>query len=147
MDWFIESNLFAGLMACKPPCEYFWLLFSVGSVCNCILPEALQVSAVRHEPDHPIYDNEKRRLRSTFSCLSSISMRQRHLSTPSLFIPSPLRGCLPPWELRRSNNSSLKERWRKLFLTSILKFEISECHQPSSCHVLTKKKKKKMMVV
>lgn len=66
-------------------------------------------------------------------------MRQRHLSTPSLFIPSPLRGCMPPWELRRSNNSSLKERWRKL-LTSIPQFEISECHQPSSCHVLTKKK-------
>lgn len=86
-------------------------LARIGSTCNCILPKALQVSAVRHEPDSEALESEKMRLRSsTFSCLSSISMRQKHLSTPSLFLSSPLKACLPPWELRRSNNNSLKER-------------------------------------
>ncbi|KAF8405181.1 hypothetical protein HHK36_010081 [Tetracentron sinense] len=85
-------------------------LAKIGSLCNCILPEALKVSAVRHDPNYQAYDSEKRRLRSGFSCLSSISMCQRQLSTSSLFLPSPLRGFLPPWELRRSNNGLLKER-------------------------------------
>ena len=83
-----------------------------GSLCNCILPEALKISAVQHDPNCQPYDSEKRSLRSTFSCLSSISMRQKQLSTSSLFLQSPLRGCLPPWELKRSSNGSLKERWK-----------------------------------
>lgn len=73
-------------------------LARIGSLCNCLLPEALKVSPVHHDPD----DGEKRRLRSSFSCLSSISMRQKQLSASSLFLPSPLKGCLPPWEWRRS---------------------------------------------
>ncbi|RVW50395.1 DeSI-like protein [Vitis vinifera] len=80
------------------------------SICNCILPEALKISAVRHDPNYQEYDSEKRRLRSAFNCLSSISMRQRQLSTSSMFLHSPLKGCLPPWELRRSTNRSLKDR-------------------------------------
>lgn len=86
------------------------LFVLVGSICNCILPEALKISAVRHDPNYQEYDSEKRRLRSAFNCLSSISMRQRQLSTSSMFLHSPLKGCLPPWELRRSNNRSLKSR-------------------------------------
>ncbi|KAF2324523.1 hypothetical protein GH714_015028 [Hevea brasiliensis] len=66
-----------------------------GSVCNCILPESLKISAVRHDPDGQSYDSERRRLRSAFSCLSSISMRQKQLSTSSMFLQSPLKGCLP----------------------------------------------------
>ncbi|XP_010254927.1 PREDICTED: deSI-like protein At4g17486 isoform X2 [Nelumbo nucifera] len=86
-------------------------LARIGSLCSCLLPEALKVSAVRHDPNYQEYDDsEKRRLRSAFSCLSSISMRQKQLSTSSLFLHSPLKGCLPPWEFRRSNNGSLKER-------------------------------------
>lgn len=85
----------------------------VGSICNCILPEALKISAVQHDPNCQPYDSEKRSLRSTFRCLSSISMRQKQLSTSSLLLQSPLKGCLPPWELRRSSNGSLKERWKK----------------------------------
>lgn len=86
-------------------------LAKIGSICNCILPEALKISAVQHETDYQAYDSEKKRLRSAFSCLSSISTRQRQLQTSSLFLHSPLKGCLPPWELRRSNNSGLlKER-------------------------------------
>ncbi|XP_068654135.1 deSI-like protein At4g17486 [Aristolochia californica] len=88
-------------------------LARIGSLCSCLLPEALQVSAVRHEPDYTNQpdEGEKRRLRSAFSCLSSISMRQKQLSTSSLLLHSPLKGFLPPWELRRSNTTtSLKER-------------------------------------
>ncbi|CAA6657555.1 unnamed protein product [Spirodela intermedia] len=81
------------------------------SLCNCLLPEALRVSAVHQEPGFGDFEGEKRRLRSAFSCLSSISMRQRQLSASSLFLHSPLKGCLPPWELRRSSdNLALKER-------------------------------------
>lgn len=86
--------------------------FMAGSICNCILPEALKISAIRNDTNYQPYDSEKRSLRSSaFSCMSSISMRQKQLSTSSLLPQSPLKGCLPPWELRRSNNGSLKEQW------------------------------------
>ncbi|XP_057793937.1 deSI-like protein At4g17486 [Salvia miltiorrhiza] len=86
-------------------------LAKLGSIFNCVLPEALKITAVQHEPKYEPYNNsEKRRLRSTFSCLSSISSRQKQLSTSSLLLQSPLKGCLRPWELRRSANGSLKER-------------------------------------
>lgn len=85
-------------------------LAKLGSSFNCMLPEALKVAAVEHDPNGPEYVTERRRLRSAFSCLSSISTRQRQLSTSSLFLQSPLKGCLPSWELRKSSNRSLKER-------------------------------------
>ncbi|XP_019174959.1 PREDICTED: deSI-like protein At4g17486 [Ipomoea nil] len=85
-------------------------LAKLGSMFNCMLPEALKIAAVQHDPTGAEYESEKRRLRSAFSCLSSISTRQRQLSTSSLFLQSPLKGCLPSWELRRSTNRSLKER-------------------------------------
>ena len=74
-----------------------------GSLCSCLLPEALKASAVHQEPGFENLDGEKRRLRSAFSCLSSISMRQRQVSVASLFFP--------PWELRRSSDEvAMKER-------------------------------------
>ncbi|KAE9600076.1 hypothetical protein Lal_00045350 [Lupinus albus] len=89
-------------------------LAKLGSIFNCVLPKALKVSGVRHDPNYQPHDSVKRRLRSSFNCLSSISMRQKHLSTSSLFLQSPLRGCLssswPSSELRKSINRSLKER-------------------------------------
>ncbi|KAJ7958059.1 DeSI-like protein [Quillaja saponaria] len=85
-------------------------LAKIGSICNCILPEALKISAVGHDPNCQPYDSEKRRLRSCFSYLSSISMRQKQLSTSSLFLLSPLKRCLSSWELRKSMKASLKER-------------------------------------
>ncbi|XP_075484026.1 deSI-like protein At4g17486 [Primulina tabacum] len=86
-------------------------LAKLGSMFNCVLPEALKITAVQHDLKYQAFDdNEKRRLRSTFSCLSSISSRQRQLSTSSLLLQSPLKGCLPPWELKRSSNGSIKER-------------------------------------
>ncbi|CAN0922060.1 DeSI-like protein At4g17486 [Linum grandiflorum] len=78
-------------------------LAQIGSVCNCILPESLKITA---DPNGEAYDSEKTRLTSAFSCLSSISMRQKQLSTSSLILQSPLRGCLP-WEFK---SSSIKDR-------------------------------------
>ncbi|CAG7896899.1 unnamed protein product [Brassica rapa] len=91
-------------------------LAQIGSVCSCILPESLKITAISHDDsDGQISEeeSEKRSLTtSSFSCLSSISMRQKQLSTSSLLIQSPLRGCLPPWQLKRSKSdtSSLKGR-------------------------------------
>eukprot|EP01018_Ginkgo_biloba_P037503 Gb_11384 [translate_table: standard] len=82
-------------------------LAKIGSLCNCLLPEGLHVSAVRHEPDYQSYEGEKKRLRSTFSrlsgSLSAMTTRQRHLSVSSMFLNSPLRGSVVPWELKGSN--------------------------------------------
>ncbi|KAI4339874.1 hypothetical protein MLD38_024765 [Melastoma candidum] len=85
-------------------------LAKIGSICNCILPESLKISAVRHDPIGQPGESERRRLTSSFNCLSSISMRQKQLSMSSLFLRSPLRGCLQPWELKRSGNRSTKDR-------------------------------------
>ncbi|KAK8698821.1 hypothetical protein V6N13_114927 [Hibiscus sabdariffa] len=75
------------------------------SLCNCILPEALKATAVHH--DHNFQsDDEKKRLRSTFSCLWSISIPRREVSMSSLFLHPHYKGCLPPWELKRSKSCS-----------------------------------------
>lgn len=88
--------------------------FLVGSLCNCILPEALKTSTVQHDANFQGGDSEKKRLRTAFSCLSSISVPQREVSMSSLFLHSHYKGCLPPWELKRSRKGSLKERWGDL---------------------------------
>ncbi|PSS31356.1 DeSI-like protein [Actinidia chinensis var. chinensis] len=85
-------------------------LAKLGSKFNCVLPESLKISAMRHNPSYEVCDSEKRRLQSAFSCLSSISTRQKQLSMSSLFLQSPLKGCLPPQELRNSSNRSVKEK-------------------------------------
>lgn len=69
-------------------------LAKLGSLCNCLLPEALKVSDIQRDPDSP--DGEKARLRSSFNCLTSISGPKRDLSSPSLLLlPSLLKGRLP----------------------------------------------------
>ncbi|MQL82767.1 hypothetical protein Taro_015239 [Colocasia esculenta] len=80
------------------------------SLCNFLLPDALRASAVPNEPDYQNNDGEKKRLRSAFSCLSSISMRQKQLTETSVYIHSPKKGCFPPWEFRWSCKPALKER-------------------------------------
>ncbi|XVF63908.1 hypothetical protein PTKIN_Ptkin09bG0124300 [Pterospermum kingtungense] len=80
-------------------------LAKIGSKCNCILPEGLKTSVVRHDPNYQPSDSEKRRLTCSFSCLSSVSMQQKS----SLLLQSPLRGCLPPWESKKSNSFLSKE--------------------------------------
>ncbi|XP_057966532.1 uncharacterized protein LOC131156684 isoform X2 [Malania oleifera] len=84
-------------------------LARIGSLCNCILPEALKSSTVGHDPNFSGYDNEKKRLRSAFSCWSSIAMPQKEISLSSLFWHSHCKGCVPPWELKRSKHVSLKK--------------------------------------
>ncbi|EXC07295.1 hypothetical protein L484_021202 [Morus notabilis] len=44
-------------------------LAKIGSLCNCILPEALKISAVQHDPNCQPYDSEKRSLRITLEGL------------------------------------------------------------------------------
>ncbi|CAA3022098.1 Hypothetical predicted protein [Olea europaea subsp. europaea] len=81
-------------------------LAKLGSIFNCVLPEALKVTAVQGDPkSEACDDNEMTKLRGSSCCLSSISTMQRHLSASS-----PFKGCLPLWELRRSTNGSPKER-------------------------------------
>ncbi|KAI5577215.1 hypothetical protein POPTR_T126004v4 [Populus trichocarpa] len=84
-------------------------LARIGSLCNCILPEALKATKVQHDPNYQERESEKKRLRSSFSCFSSISMPQKEVSMSSLFLHSHYKGCLPPWELKRSRKGSLKE--------------------------------------
>lgn len=48
-------------------------LARIGSMCNCILPEAFKVPSLCHNPNYQGSENEKKRLRSAFSCLPSIS--------------------------------------------------------------------------
>ncbi|KAI3978766.1 hypothetical protein MKX01_015941 [Papaver californicum] len=82
-------------------------LAKIGSLCNCILPEALKVTPVRDDLNDQNMDSEKRSLRGSFSCLSSISMRQKQLPSSSMFLQSQLKGCLPPRGMSKSR--SLKE--------------------------------------
>ncbi|KAK8658454.1 hypothetical protein V6N13_036660 [Hibiscus sabdariffa] len=79
------------------------------SLCNCVLPEALKASEVRHDPNTR-HGGEKKKLKRALSCLSSISIPQKEVSMSSLFLHSHYKGCLPPWELKRSKRSSLKQQ-------------------------------------
>lgn len=85
--------------------------FLLGSLCNCILPDTLKTTTVPHDPNFQRCESERKRLRSAFTCLSSMSMPQREVSVSSLFLHSHYKGCLPPWEFKRSRNDSLKEGW------------------------------------
>ncbi|KAI7744650.1 hypothetical protein M8C21_006431 [Ambrosia artemisiifolia] len=86
---------------------------NLGSVFSCVLPNALRLPAVEHNPRNllPESESETRRLRSnSLSCLSSISSRQRHLSTSSLLLQSPLKTCLPSSQLKRSRSRVPNDR-------------------------------------
>jgi len=60
-------------------------LARLGSFCNCLLPESIQVTAVRHLPDHPVYSDDD----GSESVVSSASVEsegeQNHhlLTTPN----------------------------------------------------------------
>ncbi|KAG8368269.1 hypothetical protein BUALT_Bualt15G0027700 [Buddleja alternifolia] len=81
-------------------------LARIGSFCNCILPEALKTTTVRHDANYQDSDCDKKSLRSSLSCFSSISMHQKdkEVSISSLFLHSHYKGCLPPWELKKSTS-------------------------------------------
>lgn len=85
-------------------------LAKIGSICNCILPDKLKASAARHDdPNFQGIESEKKRLRNTFNCMSSISMHHGEVSISSLFLHSLYKGCLPPWQLKRSKDGPLKD--------------------------------------
>ncbi|KAH6780022.1 PPPDE putative thiol peptidase family protein [Perilla frutescens var. hirtella] len=87
-------------------------LARIGSYCNCILPEALKTSTVHHDASYQDSESEKKSLRSSLSCFSSISMHQKEkeVSISSLCLHSHYKGCLPPWELKKSRSTkSVKE--------------------------------------
>ncbi|KAJ0076993.1 hypothetical protein Patl1_36341 [Pistacia atlantica] len=84
-------------------------LARIGSLCNCILPEGLKSTTVQHDPNFQGCESEKKRLRTAFSCWSSISMPHKEVSISSLFLHSHYKGCLPPWELKRSESGSMKK--------------------------------------
>lgn len=68
-------------------------LAKLGSLCNCLLPEAFKVSNGRCDPGSS--DGEKRRLRSSFGCLPSFSAPKKEPSSSSLFFPPLLKERLP----------------------------------------------------
>ncbi|KAL2490710.1 PPPDE putative thiol peptidase family protein [Abeliophyllum distichum] len=86
-------------------------LAKIGSFCNCILPEALKSSTVRHGANCQGFGCKKKSRRSSFGSFSSISIlrKEREMSISSLFLHSHYKGCLPPWELKTSASKSLKE--------------------------------------
>jgi deubiquitinase DESI2 len=68
-----------------------------GALCNCILPGALKISAVRQDPDCVPEDSEKRRLMGSFNCFSSISISQKSGQSSSSLLGSSRvqKSCLP----------------------------------------------------
>lgn len=87
-----------------------------------MLPKALKTSTVPNDTNFQGCESEKKQLRSSFGCFTSISMHQREVSISSLFLHSHYKGCLPPWELKGSKSRSMKERWQKLIFVSLLPF-------------------------
>lgn len=86
-------------------------LAKIGSSCNCILPETLKAATVQQDGTLVPYKNsEKKRLKNRFSCLSSISIRHKHLSVSSLFLRSPLKCSLSSCKPERSESKALTER-------------------------------------
>ncbi|GAB4853925.1 hypothetical protein Ancab_018134 [Ancistrocladus abbreviatus] len=83
-------------------------LARIGSVCNCILPETLKASKVPHDPNLQLYEHERKRLRSSLSCVSSFSWSQREVSIASISLNSHYQGCLSPWESRRTKPEFLE---------------------------------------
>lgn len=60
-------------------------LARVGSFCNCLLPESIQITAVRHLPDHPTYsdDDGLESIGSSVSVESEEEDSDHHLLTTS----------------------------------------------------------------
>ncbi|KAK9274991.1 hypothetical protein L1049_022248 [Liquidambar formosana] len=57
-------------------------LARLGSFCNCLLPESIQVTAVRHLPDHPTFsDNESDSAASSATAVSEEEELDHHLLT------------------------------------------------------------------
>ncbi|GMI64970.1 hypothetical protein like AT1G47740 [Hibiscus trionum] len=64
-------------------------LARIGSMCNCILPEGLKTSVVKHDPNYESQYSEKKSLRCGSSCLALVSGQQE-----SSLIQSSSSSCL-----------------------------------------------------
>ncbi|GAB4837933.1 hypothetical protein Ancab_027461 [Ancistrocladus abbreviatus] len=84
-------------------------LARIGSVCNCILPETLKASKLPHDSNLQLFDNERKRLRSSLSCVSSFEWSQRGVPISSITLTSHYQGCLSPWESSRTKSEFLEE--------------------------------------
>ncbi|KAL4273832.1 hypothetical protein GQ457_13G008680 [Hibiscus cannabinus] len=72
-------------------------LAKIGSMCNCILPEGLKTSVVKHEPNYESEYGEKKRRRCGSSCLALVSGQLK-----SSLLESSSSSCLlAPSELER----------------------------------------------
>ncbi|XP_022972975.1 deSI-like protein At4g17486 [Cucurbita maxima] len=70
----------------KPIPAWVNRLARLGSFCNCLLPESIQVSAVRHLPDHPAYSDDDD---GSESLASSISARSDEEESNNRLLMSP----------------------------------------------------------
>ncbi|KAA8537659.1 hypothetical protein F0562_027267 [Nyssa sinensis] len=93
-----RKSIFIGTTMLGPYPAYWednskWVnrLAKIGALFNCVLPEALKISAVQHDPSCQACDSEKRRLRSASSCLSSISTRATAVVNIFAVITIPLK--------------------------------------------------------
>ncbi|KAF3331048.1 deSI-like protein [Carex littledalei] len=77
-------------------------LARIGALCNCILPGALKISAIRQDPDCVSEDSERRQLMGSFNCFSSISLSQKQpsQSSSSLLGSSRVQKSCPPVSLK-----------------------------------------------
>ncbi|GAA0153246.1 cysteine protease [Lithospermum erythrorhizon] len=73
-------------------------LARIGSLCNCILPDAIKETTVGPPgTDIQVCESEKTRLRSPVNCISPLSMYQeQEVSLSSMFLHSHLNSCLSP---------------------------------------------------
>ncbi|KAK4794520.1 hypothetical protein SAY86_012514 [Trapa natans] len=85
-------------------------LARIGSLCLCILPQSVKVTAVGMK-DSNFQDaraGNKRPRTTSIGCLASISLCRKKALMSSLFLPSHYKICLPPHEMKRSKS---KRRW------------------------------------
>ncbi|KAI8549711.1 hypothetical protein RHMOL_Rhmol06G0046200 [Rhododendron molle] len=95
----------------KPIPKWVNRLAEIGSSFHCVLPESFNDSVSQRNPSSDEEcSSDKRKLKSSFSCLSSVSIRQTQLSRSSLFLRSPLKGCSPLWGKIKSKHGLLTER-------------------------------------
>ncbi|MBA0563782.1 hypothetical protein Golob_008746 [Gossypium lobatum] len=58
---FVIPKYFSRWLLVAVDCIFMQHVFEVsGSFCNCLLPESIQVTAVRHLPDNPAYSDDER---------------------------------------------------------------------------------------
>lgn len=73
----------------KPIPSWVNRLARLGSLCNCLLPESIQVTAVRHLPDHPALSDGSESIASTDGGTDDEALDLHLLTTPSSDVTTP----------------------------------------------------------